>query len=221
MLCHLPASPAAAQMCSCSLLYPGSSTTSLTGNPTGISCQKDSLPNFSVQLCYLKCCPGGFSVAKKICGHPSACLVSHTVCTLVPAWAPSSFLPVRDELSWNVLQISLSPWVSPASQAGKLQQRDGMGWNEGIQGLPWLLPQTCVIRAWDLSKPLLFCPAMNTAMWEHPITARHVEQLKGFGYTEIPCVVKKLVCGDEGQSFSRLLLLSLPPPAGMCCLLLC
>ncbi|XP_065545099.1 phosphopantothenoylcysteine decarboxylase isoform X3 [Lathamus discolor] len=59
--------------------------------------------------------------------------------------------------------------------------------------------QTCVIRAWDLSKPLLFCPAMNTAMWEHPITAQHVEQLKGFGYTEIPCVVKKLVCGDEGR----------------------
>ncbi|XP_032555623.1 phosphopantothenoylcysteine decarboxylase isoform X3 [Chiroxiphia lanceolata] len=58
---------------------------------------------------------------------------------------------------------------------------------------------TCVIRAWDLSKPLLFCPAMNTAMWEHPITARQVEQLKGFGYTEIPCVVKKLVCGDEGR----------------------
>ncbi|XP_021263549.1 phosphopantothenoylcysteine decarboxylase isoform X3 [Numida meleagris] len=57
---------------------------------------------------------------------------------------------------------------------------------------------TCVIRAWDLHKPLLFCPAMNTAMWEHPITAQQVEQLKGFGYTEIPCVVKKLVCGDEG-----------------------
>ncbi|XP_075569766.1 phosphopantothenoylcysteine decarboxylase isoform X3 [Pelecanus crispus] len=59
--------------------------------------------------------------------------------------------------------------------------------------------QTCVIRAWDLSKPLLFCPAMNTAMWEHPITAQQVEQLKGFGYTEIPCVVKKLMCGDEGR----------------------
>ncbi|NXN08534.1 COAC decarboxylase, partial [Indicator maculatus] len=58
---------------------------------------------------------------------------------------------------------------------------------------------TCVIRAWDLSKPLLFCPAMNTAMWQHPITAQQVEQLKAFGYTEIPCVVKKLVCGDEGQ----------------------
>ncbi|XP_051012486.1 phosphopantothenoylcysteine decarboxylase isoform X4 [Acomys russatus] len=57
---------------------------------------------------------------------------------------------------------------------------------------------TCVIRAWDLSKPLLFCPAMNTAMWEHPLTARQVGQLKAFGYVEIPCVSKKLVCGDQG-----------------------
>ncbi|XP_070957088.1 phosphopantothenoylcysteine decarboxylase isoform X1 [Macaca nemestrina] len=57
---------------------------------------------------------------------------------------------------------------------------------------------TCVIRAWDRSKPLLFCPAMNTTMWEHPITAQQVDQLKAFGYVEIPCVAKKLVCGDEG-----------------------
>lgn len=60
------------------------------------------------------------------------------------------------------------------------------------------VPGTCVIRAWDLSKPLLFCPAMNTAMWEHPITAQQVGQLKAFGYVEIPCVAKKLVCGDQG-----------------------
>ncbi|KAL8197117.1 UNVERIFIED_CONTAM: hypothetical protein K2H54_012367 [Gekko kuhli] len=58
---------------------------------------------------------------------------------------------------------------------------------------------TCVVRAWDLSRPLLFCPAMNTAMWEHPITARQIGQLTSFGYTEIPCIVKKLVCGDEGR----------------------
>ncbi|XP_029337608.1 phosphopantothenoylcysteine decarboxylase isoform X2 [Mus caroli] len=57
---------------------------------------------------------------------------------------------------------------------------------------------TCVIRAWDLNKPLLFCPAMNTAMWEHPLTAQQVAQLKAFGYVEIPCVSKKLVCGDQG-----------------------
>ncbi|XP_075821896.1 phosphopantothenoylcysteine decarboxylase isoform X6 [Microtus pennsylvanicus] len=60
------------------------------------------------------------------------------------------------------------------------------------------IPGTCVIRAWDLTKPLLFCPAMNTAMWEHPLTAQQVGMLKAFGYVEIPCVSKKLVCGDQG-----------------------
>ncbi|XP_077049447.1 phosphopantothenoylcysteine decarboxylase [Siphateles boraxobius] len=58
---------------------------------------------------------------------------------------------------------------------------------------------TCVVRAWDCSRPLLFCPAMNTAMWKHPITAQQVATLKGFGYIEIPCISKKLVCGDEGK----------------------
>uniref|UniRef100_UPI003AAFD257 phosphopantothenoylcysteine decarboxylase isoform X3 n=1 Tax=Centroberyx gerrardi TaxID=166262 RepID=UPI003AAFD257 len=59
--------------------------------------------------------------------------------------------------------------------------------------------ETCVVRAWDTSRPLLFCPAMNTAMWQHPITARQVASLKEFGYVEIPCIAKKLVCGDEGK----------------------
>ncbi|XP_054893780.1 phosphopantothenoylcysteine decarboxylase [Poeciliopsis prolifica] len=58
---------------------------------------------------------------------------------------------------------------------------------------------TCVVRAWDTSRPLLFCPAMNTAMWMHPITAQQVSRLKEFGYVEIPCIFKKLVCGDEGK----------------------
>ncbi|XP_011281276.3 phosphopantothenoylcysteine decarboxylase isoform X3 [Felis catus] len=58
--------------------------------------------------------------------------------------------------------------------------------------------ETCVIRAWDCRKPLLFCPAMNTVMWEHPVTAQQLGLLKAFGYVEIPCVAKKLVCGDEG-----------------------
>ncbi|XP_042153007.1 phosphopantothenoylcysteine decarboxylase isoform X2 [Oncorhynchus tshawytscha] len=58
---------------------------------------------------------------------------------------------------------------------------------------------TCVVRAWDTSRPLLFCPAMNTAMWYHPITSRQVDSLKEFGYVEIPCIAKKLVCGDQGK----------------------
>ncbi|KAM9311835.1 phosphopantothenoylcysteine decarboxylase [Gastrophryne carolinensis] len=57
---------------------------------------------------------------------------------------------------------------------------------------------TCVVRAWDLKKPLLFCPAMNTAMWSHPITAKQIDCLSSFGYTEIPCIEKTLMCGDKG-----------------------
>lgn len=31
---------------------------------------------------------------------------------------------------------------------------------------------TCTVRAWAAGRPLLVAPAMNTAMWEHPFTAR-------------------------------------------------
>ncbi|KAH9508426.1 hypothetical protein Btru_055207 [Bulinus truncatus] len=57
---------------------------------------------------------------------------------------------------------------------------------------------TCVVRAWDMQKPLLFAPAMNTFMYEHPITSTHIDLLKKFGYKEIPCISKKLACGDTG-----------------------
>ncbi|GAB1605130.1 phosphopantothenoylcysteine decarboxylase-like isoform X1 [Argonauta hians] len=58
---------------------------------------------------------------------------------------------------------------------------------------------TCIVRAWDPKKPLLFAPAMNTLMWEHVLTQRHINTLKDFGYTEIPCVAKKLACADVGM----------------------
>ncbi|CAH0398188.1 unnamed protein product [Chilo suppressalis] len=57
---------------------------------------------------------------------------------------------------------------------------------------------TCTTRAWDMTKPLLFCPAMNTRMWEHPITAKQVASLKEWGHTEIPPISKTLICGDTG-----------------------
>uniref|UniRef100_A0A8D8RW68 Phosphopantothenoylcysteine decarboxylase n=2 Tax=Cacopsylla melanoneura TaxID=428564 RepID=A0A8D8RW68_9HEMI len=57
---------------------------------------------------------------------------------------------------------------------------------------------TCILRAWDFNKPILFCPAMNTKMWQHPITKSHINTLKGWGYEEIPCVSKTLMCGDTG-----------------------
>ncbi|KAK7009357.1 phosphopantothenoylcysteine decarboxylase [Biomphalaria glabrata] len=57
---------------------------------------------------------------------------------------------------------------------------------------------TCVVRAWDFHKPLMFAPAMNTCMYEHPITATQIDLLKKLGYKEIPCISKKLACGDTG-----------------------
>jgi phosphopantothenoylcysteine decarboxylase len=36
---------------------------------------------------------------------------------------------------------------------------------------------TCVWRAWDRSQPVVLAPAMNTLMWEHPATVRHLRQI--------------------------------------------
>jgi phosphopantothenoylcysteine decarboxylase len=36
---------------------------------------------------------------------------------------------------------------------------------------------TCVWRAWDPARPVILAPAMNTLMWEHPLTAQHFRQL--------------------------------------------
>lgn len=37
---------------------------------------------------------------------------------------------------------------------------------------------TCIVRAWDTSKPLLVAPAMNTFMWQSPFTRRHLDDLQ-------------------------------------------
>lgn len=36
---------------------------------------------------------------------------------------------------------------------------------------------TCVFRAWDFSRPVILAPAMNTLMWQSPVTLRHLRQL--------------------------------------------
>jgi len=36
---------------------------------------------------------------------------------------------------------------------------------------------TCVWRAWEPARPVVLAPAMNTLMWEHPATGRHLRQL--------------------------------------------
>ncbi|XP_050739070.1 uncharacterized protein LOC127009735 [Eriocheir sinensis] len=57
---------------------------------------------------------------------------------------------------------------------------------------------TCIVRAWDVTRPLVFCPAMNTHMYKHPLTMRHTAMLKDLGYIEVCVVSKRLACGDVG-----------------------
>lgn len=82
---------------------------------------------------------------------------------------------------------------------------------------------TCVWRAWDLSRPVVLAPAMNTLMWEHPFTRRHLRAIAadcGAGHipghladapliaqinersrtlTIVPPIEKLLACGDVGM----------------------
>ena len=82
---------------------------------------------------------------------------------------------------------------------------------------------TCLFRAWDFQKPVILAPAMNTLMWDSPVTRRHFRLLledRGLSQPEahwdlddvqnvfaqhapgiiiVPPVTKRLACGDVGQ----------------------
>ena len=82
---------------------------------------------------------------------------------------------------------------------------------------------SCLFRAWDFSRPVVLAPAMNTLMWESPVTRRHLAQLLEDRATGsppgdwtldqapavfarhaprivlIPPQAKRLACGDFGR----------------------
>ena len=45
----------------------------------------------------------------------------------------------------------------------------------------------------------IMCPAMNTNMWENPITQENIDRLKKFGWHMISPVEGMLACGDLGM----------------------
>lgn len=57
---------------------------------------------------------------------------------------------------------------------------------------------SCVARAWDFEKPFFVAPAMNSAMWTHPVTKTHLETLRSYGVHIIPPISKRLACNDVG-----------------------
>jgi phosphopantothenoylcysteine decarboxylase/phosphopantothenoylcysteine decarboxylase/phosphopantothenate--cysteine ligase len=47
--------------------------------------------------------------------------------------------------------------------------------------------------------PVLICPAMNTAMYENPITQGNMEKLAAAGYRFVAPKESLLACGDIGK----------------------
>ncbi len=82
---------------------------------------------------------------------------------------------------------------------------------------------TCIFRAWDFERSVVLAPAMNTLMWESPVTRRHLAQLLEDRGTSspppvwtlneaadvfvrhapslvlVPPQAKRLACGDIGM----------------------
>lgn len=54
---------------------------------------------------------------------------------------------------------------------------------------------TCILRCWDPKKQILLAPAMNTLMWDHPVTSTQLNIIKswGFNIAVIDPIVKLLV----------------------------
>jgi phosphopantothenoylcysteine synthetase/decarboxylase len=58
---------------------------------------------------------------------------------------------------------------------------------------------TTVWMALPSHVPCLLCPAMNTAMWDHPVVRRNLAWLDALErYTLVAPTAKRLACGDVG-----------------------
>ncbi|MDF2512133.1 MAG: hypothetical protein K0S04_1999 [Herbinix sp.] len=49
------------------------------------------------------------------------------------------------------------------------------------------------------NKPIIICPAMNTAMYENPITQDNIRKLMTYGYEFVEPKESLLACGDTGK----------------------
>ena len=125
----------------------------------------------------LECrCPGYNKTTSSVSGVKTN---SCEWCLVMKLYPDLNF--ASDALEWEawqgrgdpVLHIELRKWaelmvIAPLSANSLAKLAGGLCDN--------LL--TCTARAWDTKKPLLFCPAMNTLMYEHPLTAIHIASLK-------------------------------------------
>jgi phosphopantothenoylcysteine synthetase/decarboxylase len=65
--------------------------------------------------------------------------------------------------------------------------------------------QTSLLRALAPTTPTYVFPAMNTLMYEHPLTAEHLRIVQDVvGYKVVGPIGKNLACGDVGKPLQRL-----------------
>ncbi|KAK8210271.1 hypothetical protein M8818_003438 [Zalaria obscura] len=123
----------------------------------------------------------------------------------------------------SILHIELRRWadymlIAPLSANSMAKLANGISDN--------LILSVC--RAWDTTglidpvrpnlghlrnnngkKPIFVYPAMNTAMWQHPVTKKHIEALEEWGFGAggwlkvCTPVEKELACGDTGAGAMR------------------
>src|SRR5262245_20486764 len=105
------------------------------------------------------------------CQVPGARSVSGRTACLVRAWhlAPGAASGASYQRDDPVLHIELRRWadllvIAPLDANTLAKLAYGLSDN--------LL--TCLYRAWDRRRPIVLAPAMNTFMWENPLTDRHL-----------------------------------------------
>lgn len=77
---------------------------------------------------------------------------------------------------------------------------------------------TCVWRAWDTSRPVVLAPAMNTLMWQHPLTRRHLRQLASdAGVLELPSRLDETALIDGINTRGGTLRIVAPQVKGLAC----
>jgi phosphopantothenoylcysteine decarboxylase len=139
---------------------------------------------------------------------------------------PAGRLLLRDEDEWPapgyrrgdpVLHIELRNWADlliVAPLDANTLAKFALGISDNFL--------SCIFRAWDFAKPVFLAPAMNTLMWQSPVTLRHLRRLLedhsaalvpgGWSLDDAPQVfarhaprivlippqAKRLACGDVG-----------------------
>jgi phosphopantothenoylcysteine decarboxylase len=118
-------------------------------------------------------------------GHQVRVILTRSGEFFLPRWSgatPSGRIPTfRDRDEWpssgwsrgdDVLHIELVRWAD----VFLIAPLDAHTLGKWAQGLADNL-LTSTLRAWNYAKPIVVAPAMNTRMWENPITRRHFAQI--------------------------------------------